>query len=188
MGARVSYAPGAVRMFAALAWPGGELTTAPAVKNSEASLVSLGFSAAQEFLIYMCTLWKRAKKVWSSGELRHTRQVSFITHEMLIMPTIALAETEKDYYVVACAIPVDAPGVLHIFGRQTSDSRKFDEMDQGNACFGAVGREALPVLEDVFVPYTINGKKVELAVKKMIHGQESGCFFIDEGIFKAAAE
>jgi 4-hydroxybutyryl-CoA dehydratase / vinylacetyl-CoA-Delta-isomerase len=74
------------------------------------------------------------------------------SHEMLIMPTIALDEADKNY-AVACAVPVDAPGVLHIFGRQTNDTRKFDEMDQGNACYGAVGGEALTVLEDVFVPW-----------------------------------
>ncbi len=74
------------------------------------------------------------------------------SHEMLIMPTIALSEDDKDF-AVACAIPVDADGVFHIFGRQTNDTRKLDEMDQGNACYGMVGGEALTVLEDVFVPW-----------------------------------
>ena len=74
------------------------------------------------------------------------------SHEILIMPTIALTEEDKDY-AVACALPVDAPGVIHIFGRQSNDTRKFDEMDQGNACYGVVGGEALTVLNDVFVPW-----------------------------------
>ncbi len=74
------------------------------------------------------------------------------SHEMLIMPTGALKEEDKDYAVV-CALPVDAPGVIHIFGRQTNDDRKFDEMDQGNAKYGVVGGECLTVLEDVFVPW-----------------------------------
>lgn len=74
------------------------------------------------------------------------------SHEMLIMPTIALEEADRDY-AVACAVPVDAPGVIHIFGRQTNDERKFGNMDQGNACYGAVGGEALTVLHDVFVPW-----------------------------------
>lgn len=74
------------------------------------------------------------------------------SHEMLIMPTTALTEEDRDY-AVSCAIPVDAPGVLHIFGRQTNDSRKFDEIDQGNFKFGAVGGECLTILEDVFVPW-----------------------------------
>lgn len=74
------------------------------------------------------------------------------SHEILIMPTVALSEEDKDY-AVACAFSVDAPGVIHIFGRQTNDTRKFDEIDQGNACFGMVGGEALTILNDVFVPW-----------------------------------
>jgi len=72
--------------------------------------------------------------------------------EMLIMPTSALGPGNEDY-AVSCAIPVDAPGVFHIFGRQTNDERKWDQIDQGNAEFGVVGGECLTVLEDVFVPW-----------------------------------
>ena len=72
--------------------------------------------------------------------------------EMLIMPTVALSPEDADY-AVSCAIPVDAPGVLHIFGRQTNDERKDGRMDQGNARFGVVGGECLTVLNDVFVPW-----------------------------------
>lgn len=75
------------------------------------------------------------------------------SHEMLIMPTMALGEEDKDY-AVCCALPVDAPGVLHIFGRQTNDDRKAEgELDQGNPKFAVVGGESLTVLEDVFVPW-----------------------------------
>lgn len=75
------------------------------------------------------------------------------SHEMIIMPTTALGEDDKAY-AVACALPTDAPGVFHIFGRQTNDDRKLQgEMDQGNAKYGIVGGEALTVLEDVFVPW-----------------------------------
>lgn len=75
------------------------------------------------------------------------------SHEMLIMPTMGMSEEDKDY-AVSCAIPVDAPGVLHIFGRQTNDDRKCEgEIDQGNARYGIVGGECLTVLENVFVPW-----------------------------------
>ncbi|TFG61005.1 MAG: 4-hydroxybutyryl-CoA dehydratase [Nitrospirales bacterium] len=76
------------------------------------------------------------------------------SHEMLVMPTIALGEDDKAY-AVACAVPTDAPGVLHIFGRQTNDGRRMEagDIDQGNAKYGTVGGEALTVLEDVFVPW-----------------------------------
>lgn len=75
------------------------------------------------------------------------------SHEMLIMPTSGYGEADKDY-AVCCAIPVDAPGIIHIFGRQTNDDRKMEgEIDQGNARFGVVGGECVTVLEDVFVPW-----------------------------------
>ena len=75
------------------------------------------------------------------------------SHEMLIMPTMGMGPEDKAY-AVSCAIPVDAPGILHIFGRQTNDDRKSEgETDQGNARYGIVGGECLTVLENVFVPW-----------------------------------
>lgn len=75
------------------------------------------------------------------------------SHEMLIMPTMGMKEEEADY-AVCCALPVDAPGVVHIFGRQTNDDRKMEgDIDQGNARFGIVGGECLTILNDVFVPW-----------------------------------
>jgi 4-hydroxybutyryl-CoA dehydratase/vinylacetyl-CoA-Delta-isomerase len=73
-------------------------------------------------------------------------------HEILVMPTQALAEADRRY-AVACAIPADAPGVLMIFGRQASDTRKLENgsIDVGNRQFG--GHEAVIILEDVFVPW-----------------------------------
>ena len=65
------------------------------------------------------------------------------SHEMLIMPTMSLKPEDKDY-AVCCALPVDAPGVLHIFGRQSNDGRKLEgDIDQGNAKYGIVGGECL---------------------------------------------
>lgn len=76
------------------------------------------------------------------------------SHEMLIMPTMAMGEDDKAY-AVACALPTNTPGVIHIFGRQTNDTRRLEGggLDQGNVKYGIVGGEALTVLEDVFVPW-----------------------------------
>lgn len=75
------------------------------------------------------------------------------SHEMLIMPTMGMKEDEVEY-AVCCALPVDAPGVIHIFGRQTNDDRKCGgDVDQGNARYGIVGGECLTVLDNVFVPW-----------------------------------
>lgn len=76
------------------------------------------------------------------------------SHEIIIMPTTALKEEDKDY-AVACAVPVNSPGITFIFGRQSNDSRKMEsgEIDKGNAEFGIVGGEATIVFEDVFIPW-----------------------------------
>lgn len=75
------------------------------------------------------------------------------SHEILVLPGTGLKADEKDY-AIACAVPVDAAGVLFIFGRQSNDSRKIEGCgtDIGNPRFGVVGGEALVVFEDVFVP------------------------------------
>lgn len=75
------------------------------------------------------------------------------SHEILIMPTQAMREEDKDY-ALACAFPLDAPGVVLIFGRQTNEERKFEEgIDVGNPQYGLVGGEALIIFENVFVPW-----------------------------------
>jgi len=76
------------------------------------------------------------------------------SHEILIMPTTALDERSKDYAVI-CAIPVDAPGIKMIFGRQAGDDRRDrrERIDVGKPRFGAVGGEAVIAFENVFVPW-----------------------------------
>ena len=75
------------------------------------------------------------------------------SHEIMIMPTQAMAEGDEAYAIVA-AMPLDAPGITLIFGRQTNEERKFEcGIDAGNCEFGMVGGEALVVFEDVLVPW-----------------------------------
>ena len=75
-------------------------------------------------------------------------------HGHLVMPTTSLKEADQDF-AVCCYVPIDTPGVIHIFGRQTNDDRKCSGclIDQGNPEYGIVGGEALIVFEDVFVPW-----------------------------------
>ncbi|MHC4642901.1 MAG: 4-hydroxyphenylacetate 3-hydroxylase family protein, partial [Planctomycetota bacterium] len=77
------------------------------------------------------------------------------SHEILVMPTIAMREEDKDY-AVSFAVPVDAEGIIYIYGRQSMDTRKLEEgvcgeIDRGNICYG--GQEILVVFEDVLVPW-----------------------------------
>jgi len=75
------------------------------------------------------------------------------SHEIMILPTQAMAAGDEAYAVVA-AIPLDAPGITLIFGRQTNEERKVEaSIDAGNVDFGMVGGEALVIFEDVFVPW-----------------------------------
>ena len=73
------------------------------------------------------------------------------SHEVVVMPTIAMGEADKDY-AVSFAVPVDAEGIYMIIGRQSCDTRQLEgaDMDTGNPEFGGV--EALVVFDDVFVP------------------------------------
>ena len=75
------------------------------------------------------------------------------SHEILVMPTTAMDDRAKDYAVV-CAVPIDAPGVTMIFGRQANDYRRDleERIDVGKPSFGSVGGEAVIAFEDVFVP------------------------------------
>ncbi len=75
------------------------------------------------------------------------------SHEILIMPTQAMRPEDADW-ALACAVPLNTPGVLQIFGRQTNDDRKFQAgIDAGNPTYGLVGGESLVIFEDVFVPW-----------------------------------
>jgi 4-hydroxybutyryl-CoA dehydratase/vinylacetyl-CoA-Delta-isomerase len=73
-------------------------------------------------------------------------------HELLIMPTRAVREDEKDY-AVGFAISTNADGVIQICGRQPSDLRRLEgmEIDWGMPLYG--GTESLVIFDDVFVPW-----------------------------------
>jgi 4-hydroxybutyryl-CoA dehydratase/vinylacetyl-CoA-Delta-isomerase len=91
------------------------------------------------------------------------------SHEIIVMPTIAMREEDKDY-AISFALPSDAEGIIYIMGRQSCDTRKLEagNVDKGNQFFG--GHEALVVFDNVFVPwervfmykeYDFSGKLVE---------------------------
>lgn len=74
------------------------------------------------------------------------------SHWLLVMPTMRLAEADRDFAIVA-AVPVDADGITYIYGRQSCDTRALEDgdIDAGNATYG--GQEAMIVFDDVFVPW-----------------------------------
>ena len=72
------------------------------------------------------------------------------SHEVIVMPTIAMGPDDKDY-AVSFAVPLDTEGLMMIVGRQSCDTRKTEgcQLDLGNSTYG--GMEALTVFDNVFV-------------------------------------
>jgi 4-hydroxybutyryl-CoA dehydratase/vinylacetyl-CoA-Delta-isomerase len=73
-------------------------------------------------------------------------------HYTVVMPTRAMSPEDKDY-AIAFSIPMSSPGLIHIYGRQFSDTRKLEGgcIDMGNPLFGM--QETLLIFENVFVPW-----------------------------------
>jgi len=67
------------------------------------------------------------------------------------MPNNALKADEKDW-AICFAIPLDTPGMIYVYGRQSCDTRKLEggNVDVGNIHFG--GQEVMTIFNDVFVP------------------------------------
>ena len=112
---------------------------------------SLSPSQQKDPDLYVHVIERQKDGIIVSGAKAHiTGAVN--SHGHLVMPTSAMRAEDKDY-AVCFYVPIDAPGLLHIFGRQSNDTRKCEcSMDQGNAEYGCVGGEALIVFDKVFVP------------------------------------
>ncbi|MDX2301590.1 MAG: 4-hydroxyphenylacetate 3-hydroxylase N-terminal domain-containing protein [Microscillaceae bacterium] len=88
--------------------------------------------------------------VYISGAKAH--QTGCInSHWLIVMPTMRLGEEDREF-AVSGAVPVDAPGITYIYGRQSCDTRSLEEgnIDVGNAQYG--GQEAMVVFDQVFIP------------------------------------
>ncbi|WP_366921717.1 4-hydroxybutyryl-CoA dehydratase [Metallumcola ferriviriculae] len=103
--------------------------------------------------LYLHVVEEREDGIVVKGAKAHLTGVTG-AHEVLVFPTAALKDDEKDYAVVF-SMPVDTPGVTYIFGRQSNDTRKTEqgEIDKGNAQFATVGGECIAVFDNVFVPW-----------------------------------
>ncbi len=95
---------------------------------------------------------KRDGIVVRGAKVHITGAVNALGH--LVMPTTAMKEEDTEF-AVCFYVPIDTPGVIHIFGRQTNDDRKCSgcAIDQGNTEYGIVGGEALVVFDNVFIPW-----------------------------------
>ncbi|MTK14261.1 MAG: 4-hydroxybutyryl-CoA dehydratase [Clostridiaceae bacterium] len=101
--------------------------------------------------LYLRVVERRPDGVVVRGAKAHQTGICN-SHEVLVMPTIAMRPEDKDY-AIAFAVPTDTKGITMIIGRQSCDTRKMEkdaDLDVGNKYFGGV--EALTVFDDVFVP------------------------------------
>jgi 4-hydroxybutyryl-CoA dehydratase/vinylacetyl-CoA-Delta-isomerase len=101
--------------------------------------------------LYLRVVERRKDGVVVRGAKAH--QTGMInSHEVIVMPTMALREDEKDY-AISFAVPTDTQGLFFIYGRQSCDTRKMEEtsLDVGNHQYG--GHEVLAVFDNVFVPW-----------------------------------
>jgi len=75
---------------------------------------------------------------------------SLSSHEVIVLPTRALSENDKDY-ALAFAVPTDTEGLIHLVGRSSLDTREIDGCDVGNKRYS----KYCPTLifDDVFVPW-----------------------------------
>lgn len=84
----------------------------------------------------------RGAKAHSSGVLA--------SHEHFVVPTRTILEKEKDWAII-CAIPADAPGVVHIW-QGGPEEAKIMMGDGGNQKYGTCSTSLL-ILDNVFVPW-----------------------------------
>lgn len=101
--------------------------------------------------LYLHVVERRPDGVVVNGAKAHLTGITN-AHEVVVLPTQALRPGQEDY-AIAFAIPLDAPGITMIVGRQSCDTRKLEEgadIDLGNARYGGI--EALTVFDHVFIP------------------------------------
>lgn len=100
--------------------------------------------------LYLHVVERRPDGIVVKGAKAHQTGV-LNSHEVIVMPTIAMGPDDKDY-AVSFAVPMNTEGILMIIGRQSCDTRKKEgcPIDTGNCEFGGV--EALTIFDNVFVP------------------------------------
>ena len=75
---------------------------------------------------------------------------SLCSHWGLIVPTREMREADKDY-AVCFALPTDAQGLIHVYGRGTLEARALQDCDLGNIEFSKFC--PMIIFQDVFVPW-----------------------------------
>ena len=75
---------------------------------------------------------------------------SLCAHWGLIVPTREMREADRDY-ALCFALPVDAKGFIHVYGRGSMEARELEECDLGNAHYSKFC--PMIIFDDVFIPW-----------------------------------
>ncbi|MBM2824696.1 MAG: 4-hydroxybutyryl-CoA dehydratase / vinylacetyl-CoA delta-isomerase [Dehalococcoidales bacterium] len=84
----------------------------------------------------------RGAKAHQSGSLN--------AHEVLVAPSREMRKEDRDY-AISFAIPTDAKGMIHVYGRGSMDTRELDGIDLGNIKYSKYA--PLVIYDNVFVPW-----------------------------------
>jgi len=84
----------------------------------------------------------RGAKIHQSGAL--------CAHWGMIVPTREMRVEDKDY-AICFAVPVDASGIIHVYGRGTLEARSLEGCDLGNVEYSKFTPTV--IFNDVFVPW-----------------------------------
>lgn len=98
--------------------------------------------------MYLRVVDRDSKGITIRGAKMH-QTGSLNSHWCLVVPTREMREDDKDY-AVCCAVPNDAPGMIHVYGRGTLEAQALDGCDLGNAKYSKFS--PLVIFDDVYVP------------------------------------
>ena len=109
---------------------------------------SLGPQDQSDRDMYLHIVERRDDGIVVKGAKAH-QTGSLSSHEIIVLPTRAMKKGDEDY-ALAFAIPNDTPGVIHVVGRSSLDTRELDGCDIGNTHFSKYCPTV--IFDNVFVP------------------------------------
>lgn len=132
------------------AWEEKDWTVAGSMTDPKGNR-SLPPSAQADRDIYLRVVERGSAGIVVRGAKLHQTGV-INSHEILVMPTLALRPDDRDY-AVSFAVPSDTEGLIYVYGRQSCDTRKLEttKTDLGIINYG--GQEAFVIFDNVFVPW-----------------------------------
>jgi 4-hydroxybutyryl-CoA dehydratase/vinylacetyl-CoA-Delta-isomerase len=110
---------------------------------------SLSPTAQPDRDMYLHVVERRDDGIVVRGAKTH-QTGSLSSHEIIVLPTRAMRQGEEEY-ALAFAIPSDSPGLIHIVGRSSLDTRELNGCDTGNIRYSKYCPTV--IFNDVFVPW-----------------------------------